>query len=153
MKCETCQKVITGDYEVMGDKNYCTICYPDAVETENQRLALISYIIEKFQIPKPTGFMFGQMKRMKNKYTYKNMRLTLQYAFDVVGLRPDKKYGISVIEYYHDDMIEYYKKLLYKSQQSEKVTYDKERVVKIKSKTKNYKKDKIIDMSQFDKED
>lgn len=153
MKCEQCKKIITGDYEVMGNKNYCPLCFPEVEETERQRIALVAYIIDAYGIKEPTGFMFGQIKRMKNQYTYKNMRLTLDYAFNVVGLKPNPKYGLSLIEYYHDDMINYYKSMIKKMKKNKGIIYNKEKIVKVKPKDNDYKKKKLLDMSQFNKEE
>lgn len=151
MKCEHCKKSIDGSFEVMGNKNYCLLCYPEVRETEDQRIALVAFIIDTYKIPKPTGFMFGQMKKLKEKYTYKNMRLTLNYAFNVIGLKPDPKFGLTIINYYHDDMIEYYKRLLAKSKKNEGVEY-KKKSVKITAQDKNYKDNKLFDMSKFEGE-
>lgn len=98
----------------------------------------------------PTGLMFKQIQRFhdNNKWSYKNIRLCLQYINDFTDIEFNKKYGLGILPYYYDAMIEYYKEKIKKQneiQQSKK----KSKYVKVnkkKSDIHKFNKQQMIDI-------
>lgn len=93
----------------------------------------------------PTGLMFKQIERFHNNYnwSYKNIRLCIQYINDFTNIKFDKKYGLGILPYYYDEMISYYKDKIKKQSELEK-SKKKSKYVKV-NKKKN-------DMHKFNKQ-
>lgn len=152
IKCKSCGDLF--DRELMheiGSKKFCSTCHQSLLKEKKDREDLYHYIQESYDIPFPTGRMLRDIKIYKEErgYTYKNMRLTLKYAFERKNFQPDKKYSLGCVPYFYDEMIEYYKDL--KKKMEQRVKPVEQRKVKISSKQFTNKKQvsKSIDMNNL----
>ena len=149
MKCFNCSEEFDRDTMVaLGSNLACPDCSKEIEEKDRRYLIVV--ISQLYNIPKPTGMMFAQMKRYREKdgWHYRNMRLALEYAVYVQGWKLDPKFGLKVIEYNYDDAIAYYKQQFLKSKSSEHVTYETVKIVTNKPKlvNKDYAKKRMVDM-------
>ncbi len=82
--------------------------------------ALKNYIRHIFKY-QPNKMILNQINKYnkENGWSYKNIRLTLEYIAVVRGLEINYKYGIGLVPYYYDDMIKYHKARLKKMQEVE----------------------------------
>lgn len=95
-------------------QNYCKSCYEKKIKDHNDREDLYKYLQESFNLNFPTGLMLRQIKDFRNNrgYSYKNIRFTLNYVFNIKKThKPVTKFGIAIVPYFHDEMIEYFKRL------------------------------------------
>ena len=132
------------------NQNHCSVCYPIKVTNVEEREKLYLFIRELFNLSFPTGNMLRQIKTYKEErgYSYKNIRLTLNYIFNIKKTaKPITKYGIALVPHFHDEMVEYYKDL---SERRSKIVFKKPDVVKVNLSPRDYKnkwhEKKFIDM-------
>lgn len=133
-------------------KNYCPDCYEEKIKEEQDRQYLYNVIKETFNISFPTGLMLGQIKEFKEKrnYTYKNIAFTIDYITRIKKQKMDMKYGLALVPYYYDEMLEYYRDLQRKREQT---VIQKPEIITIKIKPfkieNEYKNKKLIDMNSL----
>lgn len=132
--------------------NYCESCYKAAIKERNDRADLYHYIQETYNVPFPTGAMLRQIKTFKEEknYTYKNMRLTLKYAFTKKNYKPERKFGLGLIPYFYDEMLDYYRDLQEK-RLTNKVEKKETHVVKVKA--SNIMTDRTVKKKQINMDD
>lgn len=125
LKCCECETSIRKqDAEVFAKRFYCVKCYKVAKEEEKERRHLIAVICDIFNIQRPSGMMFTQMKQFKEEgISYRDTRLTLQYLVSVESFKLEKKYGIGIVRHRHEDMKEYYERMLKKRREVQSVEY------------------------------
>lgn len=88
-------------------------CY-DAIErAKKNRVDLLDYISLKYNIEFPTGFMMKQISDFHNQrgYSYKAMKATLEYMFDVEKIPIKEGSGLGLLPYYYDKAKKYYAKM------------------------------------------
>lgn len=155
LKCYgTCnQKHPKDELKVFSGKNYCTSCYEKKKQEDQERIKLNQTISKWFDIPFPNGHMLKQIKNFRSEpynYSYKNIRLTIDYCFSNKILKPEMKFGISFVPYYHDEMINYYKELNRKRAQT---VIQEEKIIRLKLKPfkseNEYRDKKFINMEEL----
>lgn len=157
MKCFLCgsKENVT---EKMGKQLYCPSCYNIALEEEKNRRKLIGYICKLFDMKKPNGMMFAQMKNFKEKdnISYQHQLWTLRFLNEIEKMPLEKKYGIGIIKYRYADMMEYKTQKDYEKYLKERKVEKNKQVdnsVKIVNakviKRKNYIEENILDIDDF----
>lgn len=92
--------------------NHCKDCYSKKVIEHEERGKLYQFIQETYNLTFPTGLMLRQIKSFVEErgYSYKNIRFTLHYVFYIKKTyQPVVKFGVSMVPYFHDEMVQYYK--------------------------------------------
>ena len=133
--------------------NHCPSCYAVKKKEEADRQKLYQSIIHYFNINFPNGQMLKQIKQFRNEpynYTYNNIMLTICYCMDVKNLQRSMQYGIAFVPHYHEEMIEYYKNLNEKREQTQAI---KMQTVKMKIRPfkfeNTYRNQKLINMEDL----
>lgn len=100
--------------EQIGGKNYCFSCASKKEKNEHDRKELYTFIQETFNITYPTGLMLKQIKLFHEErgYSYKNIRLTIDYIIRIQKKPMYSNAGIALVPYIYDEMIDYYKDLI-----------------------------------------
>jgi len=100
--------------EQIGGKNYCFACASKKEKNEHDRKELYAFIQETFNITYPTGLMLRQIKTFheERKYSYKNIRLTIDYIIRIQKKTMYSSAGLALVPYIYDEMIDYYKDLI-----------------------------------------
>ncbi len=109
--CKGCGKSLQPDEKHMhNSKSYCSDCYSSIKRYSEEYKSLIEFICVNFELDKPTGIMFKQIKELKDEfnYSYAAMTYTLWYCKEILNKTLDKKYGMALIKYYYDEAREYY---------------------------------------------
>ena len=91
----------------------------------------------------------------ENGWSYKNIRLTLEYITVVRGLEINYKYGIGLVPFYYDDMINYHKARLKKMQEVENAK-KKSKHVNVNKKKDNmhaFNKKRMVNMDDLEDDD
>lgn len=134
-------------------KNYCKSCYEKKLKEHNDRNELYQFIQKSYNLDFPTGLMLRQIKQFYEErgYTYKNMRFTLDYVFNIKKTyKPVIKFGLAMIPYFHDEMINYYKELKSKR---ENLEIKQVKTIHVKRKpfetNESYKFNKLINMEEL----
>ena len=128
--------------------NYCSECYNRKVKETADREDLYKFIQDTYNLEFPTGQMLRQIKMLNQErgYTYKNIRFTLDYVFNIKkNYSPITKFGVSMVPYFHDEMIEYYKSLK-ERRQNLKLVNTEPKVIEIEpfKTNEDYKYKKLI---------
>lgn len=150
----TCnQKYPKEEMKVFSGKNYCLSCYENKKREDQERTKLNQTISKWFNISFPNGHMLKQIKTFRSdpyNYSYKNIRLTIDYCFLNKKIKPELKFGIAFVPYYHDEMVEYYKELNKKRSQTK---INEEKIIRIKLKPlkleNKYREKKLINMEEL----
>lgn len=91
---------------------FCKSCYAEREKKKIEREKLYGSIKKIYNIDFPTGIMLKQIKQyeLERGYTLKNIRLTLDYIFNIAECAyPDLTGGIGLVPFYYQDMLNYYK--------------------------------------------
>lgn len=77
---------------------------------ENEYAELISYICERYDIPRPTGMILKQIKTYKEDfgYRYKGMELALRFFYDLEENHVRDDAGVGIIPYVYDRAKNFY---------------------------------------------
>lgn len=134
-------------------QNFCKDCYDRKVKEVADREALYNFIQSTYNLTFPTGLILRQIKNFHEErgYTYKNIRFTLDYVFNIKkSYKPIVQYGISMVPYFHDEMIEYYRELK-KKRENLVLTNGGTEVYQISPLQSNsdYLKNKLINMEEL----
>lgn len=157
MKCFLCG-IEEGVTEEMGKNHYCPSCYKIAKKEEKHRKSLIGYICKIFDMNRPNGMMFAQMKNFKEKdgISYQHQLWTLKFLHEIQKMPLEKKYGIGIIKYRYADMMEYktqkdYEEYLKKKEiEKNKQVDNSVKTVQTKViKRKNYIEENLLDIDDF----
>lgn len=97
LKCPKCGKLNDKENTIYFNKRYwCKECREKIESDTRDRNELIDYIMNLFEIDKPTGYIMKQIQKYIDQgYTYKGMYLTLTYFYDTLG----NKLPIDIKEY------------------------------------------------------
>lgn len=112
VKCPACGKF--NDKENTIEKNsryYCKVCYENTNKEAQDYKDLVAYICELFEIEVPTPLMFKQIKDFKEQfnYSYKGMKTTLHYFFELQeGNDASDSLGIGIIPFVYDEAKKFY---------------------------------------------
>lgn len=116
VKCPECGALNNkADTEQIGRRYYCIPCAEERKE-EIERNSdgwdeLFEYICELYDIERPTGHMFGQLRRFRGEpynFTNKGMYLTLKYFHEVLGNEVKEDTGLGIIEYEYENAKRHY---------------------------------------------
>lgn len=120
MKCPVCgQQFYREDTPFLKIKNryYHKSCYEaqenEKTEEEKERDLLIEYIKKLFNIDVITPKINKQIKDLLNQnYSYKGIRKTLEYWFDIKGNSIDRANGgIGIVPYKYEQALTYWKSI------------------------------------------
>lgn len=120
MKCPVCgQQFYREDTPFLKIKNryYHKSCYEaqenEKTEEEKERDLLIEYIKKLFNIDVITPKINKQIKDLLNQnYSYKGIRKTLEYWFDIKGNSIDRANGgIGIVPYTYEQALTYWKSI------------------------------------------
>lgn len=139
----------------LNGKSYCNACYVK-IRNESLELQSLKHCIQSIFKHRPTKMMLNQINKYHdtNKWSYKNIRLTLQYMVEIKEMKMDSKYGIGLVPHYYDEMIDFYKEQIRKKEQTEKAV-KKSKHVKVKKKQNGvhkFNKGLMIDIEGIDEE-
>ena len=133
--------------------NVCRSCFDIKTKEVNDRNSLYKFIQETYNLTFPTGNMLRQIKTFKEErgYTYKNIWFTLDYVFNVKKVyKPQTKFGVAMVPYFHDEMIAYYKNLKERRENTEvKKIESKKITIKPFELNHEYRTKKIINMEEI----
>ena len=102
--------------------------HPHCAEQKKEKDELTDFICKLFGFKAPGPRIYAQIKKFVNDngYTYKEIRLTLDYFFNVKKNDINKaNQGIGIVPYVYDDAKEYYQKMAFKQHKiAEKIQKD-----------------------------
>lgn len=133
-------------------KNHCPDCYQKKIKEAEDRNKLYKTISEIFGITFPTGLMLRQIKEYRNErgYSYKNIRFAVDYIYRKKKMEPIVSKGIALVPYFYDEMIDYYKDLKEKRENTEFKKYETVKItlapIPIDS---SYREKKLINMEEL----
>lgn len=110
-KCQKCGKELQNEDKYKhGSKNYCGVCYKQVTREANEYKKLVEYICVVFSITRPNGFILKQIKDLKTNYNYSYLAIqyTMWYCKEILDIKFNDKYGISLIKNYYDEAKKYY---------------------------------------------
>lgn len=155
-KCKYCEESIPKGEGIKHSSRYY---HPDCLQEwrgqADDRTQLIDYILELYDLRRPTGMMLMQIKRFQDEfdYTYKGMELTLRYFHEVLGNEVQENGGIGIIPYVYEDATRQYvqQRKIRESAQNEANHKKQERIVYISPKrSEETKRSKnMIDMNDL----
>lgn len=118
LKCTICkEKFLKDELTAKSNKNYCETCLKikeeESLKYKTDWDLLFEYICKLYNIDKPTGMMFTQMKNYRADYEYTNigMYYTLLYYYDVLDNAVLEDTGLGIIPYYYDKAKKHYNKV------------------------------------------
>ena len=116
VKCPICKGYNNkGETKEYKGRYYCPHCLEAKLLASESRKndwdRLFEYICSVYNIDKPTGMMFKQLKEYRDEYGYKDsgMYATLRYYYEILENSPLEGSGLGIIPYYYDRAREYYK--------------------------------------------
>jgi len=147
-KCCLCgESFYKEELTIRSGKKYCDKCLEIHIQQIKENRSdwdlLFEYICERYQIIKPTGMMFQQMKQYKQEYNYTDigMYYTLKYYYEVLENEVLDGSGLGIIPYFYDKAKKHYNKVF----DLEDIVNDfevNENSIKIKTKISNKEIDK-----------
>ena len=103
------------DTEQIGKRYYCTECARITKEEKEAKKEdwdlLFEYICKLYNIKKPTGMMFKQLKEFRSEpynYTDSGMYETLKYYYETLENNVIEGTGLGIIPYYYDKAKEHW---------------------------------------------
>ena len=142
-KCAICEGMFHKDeLTVKSQKKYCSECLvikeEESLKYKTDWDLLFEYICKLYNIEKPTGMMFQQMKSYRQDYDYTNigMYYTLKYYYDVLENNVMDDTGLGIIPYYYDKAKNHYNKTYNLEDIAENFKFD-EKSIKIRTKITN----------------
>lgn len=112
VKCPICGTYNDKEITIYSDnRHYCKVCYENKKITAEDYKELIKYICELFDMEAPDGWILKQIKEYKEqfKYTYKGIKSTLYYFFEVLeGNTPDDGKGIGIVPFVYKEAKQFY---------------------------------------------
>lgn len=119
---------------------------------KQERKELIDFILELFDIEKPTGLILKQIKNLHEEYgyRYKAIALTLDYFFNIQNHSTENARGIGIVPYVYDEASDFYKNLKRIEKQHKDIEETETKVVTIKKTKENKRrKHKTINMLEI----
>lgn len=111
LKCPECGTFNEKEEAIFhSGKYYCKICYENKKQSTEDYKNLIEYICTLFEIDAPNGWMLKQIKDFKDQfgYTYKGIKSTLYYFFDIQGNSINDCAGIGIVPFIYDEAKKFY---------------------------------------------
>lgn len=135
---------------------YCQECYNDILNDRVERRKLEASICRIFKINDIGPMIKSQIKRFnQDGISLKNIRLTLEYFFEIRSNSPLTAKGIGIVPYVHEEMKEYYRALAIRRKDNEVELKEMEgrKITKIKMKPPtrktDYKSTKLINLEEL----
>lgn len=122
----------------IGSKRYCKKC----AKEKQERDELSKYICQKMQVPFVPTSIQKQMNDFHEYYSYHDIQLALQYAWDIEK-KYIKKNTIGLVPYIIEEALKYFKKqkqITQQIQQKKNIGDNKLMYYKVKDRRKNIKK-------------
>ena len=120
VKCYFCQEKVDKKIAIHVDKkNFHPACYQTYLDKKD----CCDYICGIFGIKAPGPKIYNQLSNFitEKNYSYKNIKRTLQYWYEVKGGRRDKaNEGIGIVPFQYDEAMRYYSDLDEKQLQQSK---------------------------------
>lgn len=139
-----------------GKKLYCESCYARKKNEDLELQALRNYIQYIFKY-RPNKMINTQIEKYRNTngWSYKNIRLTLEYMYLIREINMEYKYGIGLVPHYYDEMISYHKKRLAQAKEIEDSKKKSKHITVNKKKDDMHKfnKGRMVDLEGIDDED
>src|SRR5690554_888484 len=154
-KCGMCgEKVYIGDEGTQKDYKgyYHNDCFEKKKRIAKNREELVDYVAELYEVEFPSPFILKQIDDFHKKrgYSYKSMKATLYFMYQVEGIQLKKDAGLGLIPYYYEKAKKhfYYIKNAKKSLKGEKlvINNDAEKIRAVKPKNRKSRK---IDISNL----
>lgn len=106
-KCGMCgEKVYIGDEGTQKDYKdyYHHECFEKKKRIAKNREELLDYVAELYEVQYPNPFMIKQADDFYKKrgYSYKSMKATLYYIYEIEGVQLKKDAGLGLIPYYYE---------------------------------------------------
>lgn len=143
LKCVMCEELFPKEETIVkSNKRYCEKCLQtkeeESLKYKTDWDLLFEYICKIYNIDKPTGMMFQQMKNYRTEYNYTNigMYYTLKFYYDVLENNLLDDTGLGIIPYYYDKAKNHYNKAYNLEDIAEDFKFE-EKSIKIKTKISN----------------
>lgn len=142
------QKYPKSELYELKNKRYCKSCYNTQMKEIEEREQLIKYICRVFGINFPSPLILKHVKEYHENlnFSYKKIRLCLQYCYEIKKMNFELRYGIRLLEYYFDESWQYYVQL-YKAQQECQIKKTEEVVVQ--AIINNKRKPRLMDITKY----
>lgn len=110
VKCPTCNTMNNKEDTIkINNRYYCISCGEERQKEIEKNTdgwdQLFEYICELYNIEKPTGMMFKQIKDFRDEpynYTNTGMYLSLKYYYETLGNEVKEDTGLGIIPYYYE---------------------------------------------------
>lgn len=95
----TCNEKYENDVMIIhSNKRYCSTCYENKIQEEEDRRTLYNLIKTSYKVTFPTSMHLAQIKKAKdNGYTYNDMIQGLNYCNEVLRLQLNPKLGFGYV--------------------------------------------------------
>lgn len=138
VKCPVCgTKNAKENTEEYKGRYYCPECLRKKIEEQESRKSdwdrLFEYICQLYNIDKPTGMMFKQLKEYRDEYGYTDsgMYATLRYYHEILENNVLEGAGLGIIPYYYDKARQHYTQYKQVEESVEIMEEQKENVIKV----------------------
>lgn len=142
--CKKCGKKLQPEEKCThASKTYCEECYQKILRESDEYKQLIEFICVNYEIERPTGFMFKQIKDMKTDFgwSYAAMTYTLWYCKEILGKQLNEKYGVALVKHFYEEASDYY-------MQQEQIRNQMEKLKDVEIKTKIVKQNNKSHINQ-----
>lgn len=158
VKCPICGTLNDKENTIeISKRYYCKECgenyLAEREAKKNDWDRLFEYICKIYNIDKPTGMMFKQLKEFREEpYNYKDsgMFATLRYIYEIEEIPLKEGVGLGLIPYYYDKTRKYYEDLQRIENSLENYRELKDKTVKIDSKLMNKNQIKLLKFNEDD---
>lgn len=133
-RCKEKLNPLDEDAVDMGTATYHVGCYEKMEREKKNREELYDYVSILYNIEFPTGFMMRQIAEYYSKrgYSYKGMKMTLKYIYEVERLPVLQGTGLGLIPSYYERTKQYYKKIHSAGVSAENIKISREpRMIKV----------------------
>lgn len=150
-KCKEKVDPLNDDAVDVSNTTFHRECYEANKRAEKNRNDLLDYISLKYDMEFATGFMLKQISEFHNKrgYSYKAMKATLVYMFEVEKIPIKEGTGLGLIPHFYDKAKKYYQRINLAGDAAKNIEIDNT-VKKIKThKPKNVNRVRHFDLSDM----
>jgi hypothetical protein len=160
VKCPACNTMNDkNEAEKIGNRYYCISCATERKEEIEKNTdgwdELFNYICELYEIEKPTGMMFGQLKRYREapyNFTNMGMYLTLKYVYEILEREQREDAGLGIIEWEYENAKKHYIDIMNIEEYMEDfVVNEEEKTINIKP-SNNVKENKQLEIPTINEE-
>lgn len=116
VKCPICGLYFDANSEeniVYKRRYYHKACFGALGEEEKEKIDLVAYIVNLFNIKTTGAIINAQMKKYHEelKYSYSGIKKTLIYFYEIKGNSIENAVGIGIVPFVHDEAKAYYNNL------------------------------------------